>query len=130
VIRRLQYRPVDYKVIVNMFEGHGSRAILSRIIDGKDVLSFFQDGTMTLTDLNLSFGDCKNLKVTVQILRMIDHKVLHIFQEQEEGPEDYGDYILFGFDCHHLEFRDYDYSRRLSTRYAAISSVIKGLAFL
>ena len=125
VIRDLQYRPVDYKLIVNMFEGDGGRAILSRIIDGEDVLSFFQDGSLTVTDLDLPVGDCVDLKASVQILRMTDNKVLRLFQEQ--GPDDYDtDYIFFGFDSN-LEFRDYDYSRRLYEEVCSDFEYVQGL---
>jgi hypothetical protein len=58
---------------------------------------------------------------------MTDQKVLRLCQEQEQGPDDYGaDYIFFGFGSN-LEFRDYDYSRRLYEEVCSEIECVQGL---
>jgi len=110
-IRDLEHQPSDYKVMINVFEGLGGRAICSRMIDGGDIRSFFDDGSLTIGNLQLPFCYYEDLSVTVQILRLRDQKVLRLYQEQEPICSEVS-YIFFGLQ-RHLELRDYDYGQRL-----------------
>ena len=112
-IRDLEYQPSDYKVMINIFEGQGGKAILSRIVDGENASSFFEDGSLTVKNLQLPYGNSEDLSVNVQILRLRNHnKALHLFQKQGPVDCDCG-YIFFGWQRHLLELRDYDYGRKI-----------------
>jgi len=110
-IRELQYQISDYNVIINIFENReGGKAICSRIIDGKEIPSFFKDGTLIVNGLYIPCGD-NEITVSAQVLRLTDNKALVLSKERGMEYVDEGD-VWFGFDSN-LEVRNHDYVQRL-----------------
>ena len=80
-IRELQYQISDYKVIINIFENGGrGKAICSRIIEGKEIPSFFKDGILIVIGLDVPCDD-NDITVSAQVLRLTDNKALVLYNE-------------------------------------------------
>lgn len=126
-IREPQYQPSDYKVIINIFENReGGKAICSRIIDGKEIPSFFKDGILIVNGLQVQCDE-NHITVSAKVIRLTDNKALVLYAEQ--GLEDiYGSDVWFGF-ASNLEVRNHDYVRRLYQEVSDDYEHITGIFF-
>jgi hypothetical protein len=83
-IRNLEYKPSDYQIIVNVFQGRGGRAIASKVVNGNSVPSFFSNGKLELRDLNVRVNvDDSDLGITAHIFRLRDGNTMCLYESNE-----------------------------------------------
>ena len=131
-IHKLRFNPGDYRIIINIFQHKGGKAVYSACLNGAEHKEFFASGTISLKNLNIKVNTQKelgnNLVATLHIHRIPDDKVTCLFHCSEiDWEEDDDEERIWFFDSDGLEMRDLVYSRRLGEELSSIGESIDGL---
>lgn len=123
-IRQLQHSPEQYQIIINVFQSNGGQAIISRVVKGETVPTFFQQGKIVLQDLNIPVDLDRDLFASVHVHRLADDKVICLYHAQDC---DWMDGHLFFETGACLEMSDLLYTRRLDKELSRLGENIDGI---
>jgi len=125
-IRGLRYSPEQYQVIVNVFQSRGGQAILSKVMKGETVPTFFQHGNIIMKDLKVQIDFDRYMGVSVHVHRLVDDKVICLYDSSDCDQFEEDQLYFYNGDC--LEMSDMPYARQLGKDLSTISESIEGIS--
>ena len=117
-IRPLKYSPKDYHLILNVYPAKkGKKALFSKVLKGTEITSFFNNGSVDIDVIQLSFDDERDVEnnwvVTIHMLRTTDQKCICLFQS-EDAFSDFDYFFFYGRHlCLDMNGSDVVYSEQL-----------------